>query len=187
MIDEIENLKKINKNLMIQNKEYENNNPNNDEFEILSNKHNILLTDYDILKNKFNNVSACIEELTSNYISDADMRIDILSERMLVNIDPNKNIETIQKIMTKYNDAIDAMKSEHDHTQLELIQSNQKINDLSQKLEIGKHELIFEAKQSVIKSVFKTIQDANKAGIKYEEANSKLNSSIVNAVKLLEE
>lgn len=78
------------------------------------------------------------------------------------------------------------MKSENDNTQLELIQLNQQVNDLSQKMELGRNELIFEAKQSLIKSVYKTVQDANKAGIKYEEAHSKLNSSIVNAVKLLE-
>jgi len=79
------------------------------------------------------------------------------------------------------------MKAENENNQLEMIQLSQHVSELSQKLEIGKNDLIFEAKQAIIKTVYKTVQDANKAGIKYEEADSKMNASIVNAVKLLEE
>jgi len=58
------------------------------------------------------------------------------------------------------------MNAEVGNYQMETIQLNAKVNDLSKKLELGKNEMIFEVKQEIIKSVHKTIQNANRAGMK---------------------
>jgi len=55
----------------------------------------------DIIKNNYECLGTIIEDVTVSAIKDADMRLDVLSERLAVCLNPEKNVDTLQLILCK--------------------------------------------------------------------------------------